>query len=184
MGDLRVGSRQAWRDWLARNAAGAPGGGIWVVIYKKATGRRTVSYNDLVEEALCFGWVDSIMRTIDAKCYAQRFTPRKPDSTWSPSNIERVKRLEDAGLMTEAGRAAFATHHERILKPHPTALPAELEREFQSHKRAWQQFHAFPPGYRRTTIGWVASAKKDETRRKRLAALVAATERGERIAFT
>jgi uncharacterized protein YdeI (YjbR/CyaY-like superfamily) len=181
MGDLEVESRAAWRDWLTRNATGSSG--IWVVIYKQGTGRQRVSYEDLVEEALCFGWVDSVVRTIDAARYAQRFTPRKPDSKWSQSNIERVKRLRDAGQMTELGLAAFATHHEHILLPLPTTLPPDLKREFESCKRAWRQFETFPPGYRRTTIGWVASAKKEETRRKRLAKLIDACERGERLEF-
>jgi len=182
MGDLHVKGRREWRAWLARNGTSAAG--IWVVLYKKETGRRTISYDELIEEALCFGWIDSIMRTVDATCYAQRFTPRKPDSKWSPSNVERVKRLQAAGQMTPAGLAAFATHRDRLLVPHPTALPPELEQEFRSHHRAWENFSACPPGYRRTTIGWVASAKKDETRRRRLAELMATAERGERIKFT
>jgi uncharacterized protein YdeI (YjbR/CyaY-like superfamily) len=183
--DLYVESRRAWRDWLEHNAE-APGtqeSGIWVVIYKKDTGRQTATYGDLVEEALCFGWIDSVIRTIDATCYAQRFTPRKPDSKWSPSNIERVKRLRAAGQMQPAGEAAFVGHRHRRLAPHPTTLPPDLEREFRGHTRACEYFDACPPGYRRTTIGWVASAKKDETRRKRLMALIATSERGERMKY-
>jgi uncharacterized protein YdeI (YjbR/CyaY-like superfamily) len=157
--------------------------GAWVVIYKKGTGRQTASYNDLVEEALCFGWIDSVIRTIDATSYAQRFTPRKAASKWSPSNIERAKKLQAAGQMRPAGLAAFAGHEDRRLTPHPTTLTPDLEREFRSHAGAWEYFDACPPGYRRTTIGWVASAKKDETRRKRLMALIATSERGERMRY-
>jgi len=180
--DLHVKNRSDWRRWLSRNSEKVTG--VWVVLYKKETGQRSVSYDDLVEEALCFGWIDSIVRTIDTARYAQRFTPRKPDGTWSAGNIARVKRLEAAGLMTPAGRAAFATHADRLAVPHPTTLPPELEREFKRNDRAWRQFTNFPPGYQRTTIGWVASAKRAETRRKRLAELIAASARAERIEFT
>jgi len=178
---LMVEDRRAWRTWLERNAHASEG--TWVVLYKKETGRQTVTYNDLVEEALCFGCVDSVMRSIDATCYAYRLTPRKPASRWSPSNIERVMRLQAAGQMRPAGLAAFAGHEDRALSPHPTTLPPDLEKEFQARRRAWQNFTAFPPGYRRTTIGWVASAKREETRRKRLAELIATSERGERIKY-
>jgi len=102
---LHVDNRQAWRTWLERHAADAAE--VWVVLHKKGSGRQTISYDDLVEEALCFGWVDSMVRTLDATRYVQRFTPRKPASKWSASNIARVKRLEAAGQMTEAGLAAF-----------------------------------------------------------------------------
>lgn len=174
-------TRRAWRAWLERH--GTHASEIWVLLYKKETGQRTISYADLVEEALCFGWIDSIVRRVDATCYAQRFTPRKRDSMWSPTNIARVKRLHAAGQMTPAGLAAFATHRARVLSPHPTTLPPDLDREFRAHAHARAYFDACPPGYRRTTIGWVASAKKDETRRNRLAQLIAACERGERMRF-
>ena len=141
--DLYVESRQEWRRWLERNAHASDG--AWVVIYKKETGRQTTTYGDLVEEALCFGWIDSVIRRINATCYAQRFTPRKPDSKWSPSNIERVKRLRAAGRMRPAGLAAFAGHQDRRLVPHPTTLPPDLEREFRRHARAWAYFDACPP---------------------------------------
>jgi uncharacterized protein YdeI (YjbR/CyaY-like superfamily) len=179
--DLHVESRQAWREWLERNAHVSEG--TWVVLYKKETGRQAVGYNDLVEEALCFGWVDSVMRSIDATCYAYRLTPRKPGSKWSPSNIQRVTRLQTARQMRPAGLAAFAGHEDRTLEPHPTTLPADLEKEFRAHPRAWRYFSACPPGYRRTTIGWVASAKKEETRHKRLLELIATSDRGERIKY-
>lgn len=102
--DLFVNSRAEWRDWLAANHATESA--VWAVTLKKSTGRQTVTYEDLVEEAVCFGWVDSVVRRVDDELSGMRFTPRKPKSRWSSSNRDRVERLEAAGLMAEAGRAA------------------------------------------------------------------------------
>jgi uncharacterized protein YdeI (YjbR/CyaY-like superfamily) len=181
VGQLRVDDRRAWRAWLERHSANKPE--VWVVLHKKESGQQAISYDDLVEEALCFGWVDSVMRSLDATHYIQRFTPRKGGSKWSASNIARVKRLQAAGQMMPAGLVAFASDAEHIQELHPTVLPPELDRAFRAKGRAWRTFSTFPPGYRRRTIGWVASAKKDETRRKRLAILIDACERGERLKF-
>jgi uncharacterized protein YdeI (YjbR/CyaY-like superfamily) len=95
-------SRSAWRSWLRRNHANVEE--VWVVFYKKGTGQPTISYNDAVEEALCFGWIDGIKKRVDDARYMHRFTPRKPNSVWSESNKERVARLIEAGLMTSAGQ--------------------------------------------------------------------------------
>jgi uncharacterized protein YdeI (YjbR/CyaY-like superfamily) len=102
--DLFVASRAQWREWLATNHASSSG--VWAVTLKKSTGRQTVTYDDLVEEALCFGWVDSVVRRVDEELTGMRFTPRKPKSNWSASNRARVERLEAEGLMSDAGRAA------------------------------------------------------------------------------
>jgi uncharacterized protein YdeI (YjbR/CyaY-like superfamily) len=103
--DLFVDSRVLWREWLAANHASSSG--VWAITLKKSTGRQTVNYDDLVEEALCFGWVDSVVRRVDDELTGMRFTPRKPKSNWSASNRARVERLEAEGLMTEAGRQAI-----------------------------------------------------------------------------
>jgi uncharacterized protein YdeI (YjbR/CyaY-like superfamily) len=189
MKHLYVPDRKTWRAWLERNAAVSTE--VWLVYYKKGkSGARkskdrkpSVPYEDAVEEALCFGWIDSTVRTLDESRYVQRFTPRKSGSQWSASNIARVKRLQESGRMMPAGMAAFAGHAARRATPHPTVLPPELECLFEAQLDAWTRFNALPPGYRRTAIGWVASAKKDETRRRRLSQLIAAAARGERIKF-
>jgi uncharacterized protein YdeI (YjbR/CyaY-like superfamily) len=142
-----------------------------------------VPYDEAVEEALCYGWIDSIVKSIDDEKYAQKFTPRKPTSKWSPSNIERVKNMIAAGKMTPAGLAAFEGHETRMIEPHPATLPGDLEVTFKSHKTAWNNFVAFPPGYRRMMMVWVASAKRPETQRKRLETLIETSERNERIKF-
>jgi uncharacterized protein YdeI (YjbR/CyaY-like superfamily) len=181
MKSLEVPDRTTWRAWLERHGATATE--VWVVYYKKGVQTPSVSYDEAVEEALCFGWIDSTVRTLDQSRYVQRFTPRKARSRWSASNIERVARLSEAGKMTSAGLAVFALHASQLVPPQPTTLPSDLERVFKSHPRAWRQFNAFPPGYRRTTIGWVGSAKKDDTRRKRLQQLIEHSDRNERIKF-
>jgi len=154
MKNIEAKNRRAWRTWLKKNHRSAPE--ISLIFYKKHTGKPSVSYDEAVEEALCFGWVDSIVRTIDADRYEQKFTPRKPTSAW---------------------------HEQRIAVPLPTALPADLEQRFRKAKRAWKNFARFPPGHRRMAIGWVASAKREETQRKRLDQLIATSARNERLKF-
>ncbi|HEV2491373.1 MAG TPA: YdeI/OmpD-associated family protein [Candidatus Acidoferrales bacterium] len=192
-------TRAKWRAWLAKNFAAARE--IWFVYHKKGTGKLdyakkhasvskpSVSYEDAVQEALCFGWIDGMDKGLDAARYMQRFTPRKPGSSWSESNIARMKQLIAEGKMTPAGLAAFEGHESRRIEPKPTVMPKALEREFKKKDaarhggQAWKNFQAFPPGYRRMTIGWVASAKKEETQRKRLAKLIEFSARNERIKF-
>ena len=181
MKNVEAKNRLEWRAWLKKHHQSAPE--IWLIFYKKHTGKASVSYDEAVEEALCFGWVDSRVRTIDADRYEQKFTPRKPTSVWAASNVERAKKMITAGKMTVAGKAAFAGHEERVAVKLPTALPEDLARRFRKSKQAWNNFKRFPPGYRRYAIGWVASAKREETRRKRLDRLIETSARNERLEF-
>jgi len=143
----------------------------------------SVIYDEAVEEALCFGWIDTRVRTSDAGRYEQRFTPRKAGSTWSQSNIERMKKMLAARKVVATGRAAFDGHEKRLGKPHPTHLSDALEGRFRRSAKAWKHFKACPPGYQRMAIGWVASAKRDETQQRRLDQLIATCARGARLAF-
>jgi uncharacterized protein YdeI (YjbR/CyaY-like superfamily) len=181
MKNIEAKNRLAWRSWLKKNHRNASE--IWLIFYKKHTSKPSVSYDEAVEEALCFGWVDSIVRTIDADRYEQKFTPRKPTSEWAASNIERAKKMIAARKMTAAGKAVFAGHEQRIAVPLPTALPADLAQRFRKAKRAWKNFERFPPGHQRMAIGWVASAKREETQRNRLDQLIATSARNERLKF-
>ncbi len=174
-------TRSDWRRWLSAHHKAATE--IWLVFFKRHAGKQCVSYDEAVEEALCFGWVDSIVTKIDDYRYAQKFSPRKPTSRWSRSNIARMKKMIAAKKVTAAGYGAYAGHEERIAQPHPTTLPSELELIFRRSTRAWNNFARFPPGYRRMTIGWVASAKRDETQRRRLERVIEASARGERLEF-
>jgi uncharacterized protein YdeI (YjbR/CyaY-like superfamily) len=187
MGDdliiLEVKDRGAWRAWLRKNAAASPG--VWLVDLKragrkqKAGSRKCVSYGEAVEEALCFGWIDSVVRKLDELRYCRKFTPRHRRSRWSPINIERARRMIAARKMTARGLAVFKP--EQKTEPHPTSLPADLERKFRAHAIAWKNFESFPPYYRRMCVAWVAGAKKQETQRTRLEKVMEFAARGERI---
>ena len=173
--------RGEWRRWLAKNFAS--GEEIWLVFYKKAAAKPGVSYDHAVEEALCFGWIDGMKKKLDEECYAFRFTPRKPGSRWSKSNLERVERLIAGAKMKLPGLKAYDSAHVRQVPPIPTQLPKDLEIRFQKERAGWANYEKFPPGYRRITAGWVASAKREETRFKRLEKLIEFSARNERIEF-
>jgi uncharacterized protein YdeI (YjbR/CyaY-like superfamily) len=173
--------RAEWRRWLAKNAGRSAE--IWLGFYKKASGKQTVSYDEAVEEALCFGWVDGLKKKLDDECYAFRFTPRKPGSAWSKSNLERVERMIAQGKMTSAGMAVYNVSGGHEVTPLPSAFPRAVEKKFRKQRTAWANYEKFPPGYRRTTAGWVASAKKEETQLKRLEKLIEYSARNERIEF-
>jgi uncharacterized protein YdeI (YjbR/CyaY-like superfamily) len=173
--------RAEWRRWLTKHFARSEE--IWLGFYKKASGKQTVSYDHAVEEALCFGWVDGMKKKLDEECYAFRFTPRKARSAWSKSNLQRVERLIAEGKMMPAGLKAYNSSDRREVAPLPTEMPKALEEQFRKQRVAWANYEKFPPGYRRVTAGWVASAKKEETRSKRLEKLIEFSARGERIEF-
>ena len=173
--------RAEWRRWLAKNSTRCDE--IWLAFYKKAAGKPSVSYDHAVEEALCFGWIDGKKKKLDQECYAFRFTPRKAKSPWSPSNLRRVERLIVDGKMLAAGLKAYNSAGRRDVPPMPTELPKGLEENFRKHRAAWANYEKFPPGYRRMTAGWVASAKKHETQIRRLEKLIEFSARNERIEF-
>ncbi len=181
MKTLHVKDRHGWRSWLEKNSKRVEE--IWLVYYKKESGKPRIVYEDAVEEALCFGWIDGKVKKLDEARYAQRFTPRKPKSNWSALNIRRAKKLIHEGKMTAAGLEAFKTHETGKAASLPTQLPADLEERFRKEVAAWENFNRFPPFYRRMTIGWVASAKKEETRLKRLSQLIDHSAGNHRIKF-
>lgn len=160
-----------WRGWLAENHTSAKE--VWLIFYKKHTGKPCPSYNEAVEEALCFGWVDSIKRGIDDERYAFKFTPRKPSSGWSPSNITRARKLIGEGKMTPAGmklvEAAKASGAwDNPVIPPTFEMPPEFKKMLAENKVAGAFFETLSPSQKKQYIGWIASAKRDETRQKRL----------------
>ncbi len=166
----------AFRSWLEKNHTRASE--LWIGYHKKSSDRRGLTYREAVDEALCFGWIDGLTKSIDATRYMQRFTPRRPGSNWSLVNLRNVARLKSAGRMQPAGLAAFAarTAHKTgvySFENRPKKLPAAFEKTFRFHNDAWQFFSAQPPGYRRTAIWWVVSAKQEITRQRRLTQLIA-----------
>ena len=172
------------RAWFERHADTADE--LIAGYYKKATGRPSPSWSESVDEALCFGWIDGIRRSLDAERYTNRFTPRRKGSHWSLVNIAKVQALTAAGRMTPRGLAAFeARRPERTgrtsYERRPSEFPPEHLATFRRHKAAWAWFCTQPPGYRRTAIWYVVSAVRPETQAKRLAAVIAASARRQRI---
>jgi uncharacterized protein YdeI (YjbR/CyaY-like superfamily) len=185
MKQLYVKTRAEWREWLRRHHDTSPG--IWLVFYKKHTGKPSLPYDDAVEEAVCFGWIDSIIKKIDEEKYARKLTPRKPDSRWSELNRQRVKQLDRKGLMTMAGEKKVAEakrsgHWEESNQPRiAPEIPEAFERALAKNKKARKFFDQLAPSYRKNFIGWVAAAKRRETRDRRIKESIALLARGEKL---
>lgn len=173
------------RAWLERHHRSASE--LWVGFYRKSAGRPTLTWPQLVDECLCFGWIDGIRRGIDDERYMNRITPRRPRSNWSAINIRRVGELERLGRMTEVGRQAFAARDEARSRQYsydrenPPAFTSAQTRQFRAARGAWKFFQSQPLSYRNVVTHWVVSAKRDETRAKRLASLIADCAAGRRI---
>ena len=183
-GGITPSSRESWREWLEMNHAAR--NDVWVVFCKRHTGKPTLSYAAAVEEALCFGWIDGVKRSIDEERYAHRFSQRKPESKWSALNRERAKRMEQAGLMTVAGRRAIerAKRNGTWMSAPPTvdlSMPPELASKLESDRKAAAFFDSLAPSYRRQFIGWINAAKRSETRERRVKESVALLRRGEKL---
>jgi uncharacterized protein YdeI (YjbR/CyaY-like superfamily) len=167
---LLVTSRAAWRAWLSDHHDQESE--IWLVYYKRHTKRPRIPYADAVEEALCFGWIDSIVRRLDEGRFAQKFTPRRLNSRWSDINRRRFAKLVAAGRVTAAGLGksppAAATPGPPARKA-GAALPRYIAQALKQRPRAWKNFSALAPSYRRLYVGWIDAAVKEETRRRRLA---------------
>jgi len=173
------------RAWLEENHERAAE--LWVGFHKKATGRPSITWLEAVDEALCFGWIDGLRRSLGDESYMIRFTPRKARSTWSTVNIARAKELVAEGRMRPAGLAAFEARSDdrsaiySYEQRHAAKLAPEEEREFRANERAWEFFHAQPPSYRRPALWWVVSAKREETRARRLRTLIEDSANGRRL---
>jgi uncharacterized protein YdeI (YjbR/CyaY-like superfamily) len=176
-------SRQGLRAWLLANHDKVAV--LQLGMYKKGSGRPTVTYEEALEEALCFGWIDGVRHPIDDERFTQRFTPRRPGSKWSAVNIRRVEGLIARGLMHDAGLRAFEARDASVQpyasEDRPQALPEPYFARLQGSQAAWQFFSAQPPWYQRTCAFWVMDAKREETRERRLATLIADSEAGRRI---
>ena len=174
-----------FRAWLEEHHEDEPE--LWVGFHKKGSGRPSLTWPESVDEALCFGWIDGVRRRIDDASYAIRFTPRKPGSTWSKVNLERVRELTEQDLMRAAGLKAFEERVEEKtgIYAYEQRDAAQLDyaqlRQFRSNRKAWEFFQDQPPWYRKTATWWVVSAKKEETRARRLATLIEDSERGRTI---
>ena len=176
---------EEFRAWLEEHHANATE--LWVGFYKKSSGRPSMTWSEAVDQALCFGWIDGVRRSIDDLTYANRFTPRQARSTWSAVNIERVRKLREAGLMHPAGIEAFSRRSDEksaiysYEQRHNPTLDDDLAAEFRANNEAWSYFESQPPSYRKAAIWWVISAKKEDTMRRRLATLISDSAQGHRI---
>lgn len=164
---LEVRNRQEWRTWLGKNSSSSPG--VWLVFYKKHTRVKSLAYEDSVREALCFAWIDSLVKRLDADRYLLKFTPRKPTSKWSDSNRKRWAELEAAGLLTPAGEAAAPTGNRYAPKPTIPELPSYIAKALKANRCAWDFFQKLSPTNRRQYVVWIHIAKREETRERRLA---------------
>jgi uncharacterized protein YdeI (YjbR/CyaY-like superfamily) len=164
--------RDEWRAWLEKHHGTEKE--VWLVYYKKHTGQPSVSYNDAVEEALCFGWIDSIVKRIDEEKYAQKFTPRKDTGNWSEPNRKRLRKLIQEGRLTEAGRAKIADKVLAELDRGPKArggefvIPQYFKDALKRDRKAQKNFDNLAPSYQKLYVRWIGDAKREETRNRRL----------------
>jgi uncharacterized protein YdeI (YjbR/CyaY-like superfamily) len=178
-------SRAAWRSWLQKNHAKADE--IWLIYYKKGSGKASIDYEASVEEALCFGWIDGIRKRVDAERYMHRFSPRRRGSRWSPLNVARVERLIAARKMTPAGLAVFEPENQydeaarAVRVAQAIEIPPEIEQTLRAHDKAWRHFTALAPSYRKQYVLWLLDAKKPETRARRLAEAISLLARNEKL---
>ena len=173
-----------FRRWLEKNHATTEE--LVVGFHKKSSGKNGITYPEALDEALCFGWIDGVRRNFDETSYTIRFTPRRPRSIWSLVNVRHVERLQKEGRMHAAGVAAFAQRDPQrtgiySFESRPRELAEEYEKELRKNKAAWEFFQAQPAGWKRTVSFWIMSAKKEETRLKRLQRLIESSAKGERV---
>lgn len=176
-------SREAWRDWLAENHE--RGEGVWFIRYKKVTGKPTVSYGAAVEEAICFGWIDSLPRVLDGERTMLYFAPRQPGSNWSRLNKERVRRMTAAGKMMPAGQAKVDAAQTdgswtALDDVEDLIVPDDLADAFGAHPGAEAHWEAFPPSVKRGILEWIHNAKRDATRQKRIEETARLAQQGRR----
>jgi uncharacterized protein YdeI (YjbR/CyaY-like superfamily) len=185
---LYVPTRARWRAWLARHHAKHTH--VWLVFYKRHTAKPRVEYADAVEEALCFGWIDSIVRRLDEDRYAQKFTPRSNKSQWSALNRQRFARLVKKKLVTKAGFAKGPHTSPRRVpesnRPGPSSrvwdrVPPYVLRRVKKNEGAWRFFQTLAPSYRRLYVGWIHSARREETRLRRLEVAVKLLAQGRKL---
>lgn len=177
-------SKSDFREWLEKNHDTVPE--LWVEYYKKKTGIPSITWPESVDEALCFGWIDGIRKSIDEQRYKIRFTPRREDSNWSAVNIQRVEELKKQGLMRPPGIKAFKNKKGKNSEQYSyegrnVKLKKEYQNKIKSNNKAWKFFKALAPSYRKASVTWVMSAKKEETRERRLGVLIKSSEQGQKI---
>ena len=175
---------ERWRAWLAKHHASEPE--IWLIFHKKHTGIPSVAHGDALDEALCYGWIDSLVKRVDGDRYAIKFTPRKADSTWSTANITRYAALKASNRLATPGIERSPQGRPVVDGPSPESLPSaasrrEVEQALKKDGRAWKSFDALAPSHRRRYVTWIAMAKREETRQKRLREAIAMLRSGKTL---
>jgi uncharacterized protein YdeI (YjbR/CyaY-like superfamily) len=176
---LDAQTRAEWRRWLEKHHASRPG--IWLLRHKKSTGVKSMPHEDLVCEALCFGWVDSLIKRLDDNRYAIKVTPRQPKSEWSDLNRKRWKELKAAGLLAAPGLAAAPTTHRYAPQPKIPELPAYIATAIRSNSRAWTFFQGLSARNRRDFVVWIHTAKRPETRERRIRQSIELLSAGKKL---
>jgi uncharacterized protein YdeI (YjbR/CyaY-like superfamily) len=177
-------SASAFRTWLEKHHGSTRE--LWVGFYKKASGKKAIAYPDAVDAALCFGWIDGVKKRVDGDSYMHRFSPRRAGSIWSAINSRRATELIALGVMAPPGLEVFERRDRAKTKLYsyenrPTAFDTAIERTFRANAAVWTFFRSQPPGYQKLMIFWIMSAKKDDTRLRRLSALIKSSAEGVRI---
>jgi len=172
---LDAGGAEGWHDWLEMNHLDSPG--VWLVFYRQGSGARSISYAEAVDAALAYGWIDSMIKKLDDRRYARKFTPRRPGSVWSKSNIERARNLTREGKMTRWGLEAFEgrTGRPSLLERFDigeVTVPVEFEKALRKNRRAWSNYQRMAPSRRKRYLLWISGAKKAATRERRIAEAV------------
>jgi len=175
---------ESFRNWLARNHTRLDE--LWVGFHKKATGTPSITWPEAVDQALCFGWIDGVRKSVDDESYMIRFTPRRARSIWSAVNLRRFAELREKGVVERTGLDAFerrdpAKTNRYSFENKPQTLDPALEKRFRANRPAWKFFEAQPPGYRRVAIWYVVSARRDETKLRRLQTLIDCSAKSERL---
>jgi uncharacterized protein YdeI (YjbR/CyaY-like superfamily) len=177
---LYVTNREEWRAWLAKHYQSEIE--VWLIFYKKHTGRPRISYDDAVEEALCFGWIDSIVKSVDDEKFSQKFTPRRDGSRWSALNTRRVRKLIREGRMTEAGLAkvdlvALGEEAQANQRKGDLGLPRVVKQALMANEKAWKNFRSLTPSRRGAYVRLIMDAKKEETQERRVREVISRLER-------
>jgi uncharacterized protein YdeI (YjbR/CyaY-like superfamily) len=178
--ELHFTKREEWRNWLKSNHASVRE--AWLVFYKKPSGKTRIPYNDAVEEALCFGWIDGKLKKINEDYYIQRFTPRRRDSIWSEINVSRARKMISEGLMMKSGMDVFQVYLDNpsllaVRNMEVPAIPDELLLKLKKNKKAYDNFLNFPVSTRRLYLQWLTAAKRDETFSRRTSKILELSEK-------
>lgn len=183
--ELRFADRNEWRLWLSKNYASVKN--VWLIYFKKHTGKSSIPYEDSVEEALCFGWIDGIMKRVDDEKCARKFMPRKNRSKWSESNKKRSEKMIREGRMTEAGmekieeakrRGEWFKSHAR---PKELVVPVYIEEALRENRKAQDNFNRMAISFKKMYVGWISSAKREETRMRRLDEAIGLLEQNKKL---